>query len=110
MPGPSPRRKERDDSVDSSPRTSKIKRHISLPPITRPGEQYENEDEKVLKGPKVLQLLHTIVKMREEHKALTDQVAELALELKSARDDYNTLHRGPGVKIERLEKKVGKGN
>ncbi|RLN04394.1 hypothetical protein C2845_PM13G05630 [Panicum miliaceum] len=110
MPGPSPKRKERDESVDSSPRASKIMRHISPPPITRPGVQYESEDDKVFKGPKVVQLLRTIVKMHEEHKKLSDQVAELALDLKSARDDYDTLRRGRGVRIERLEKKVGKGN
>ncbi|RLN05068.1 hypothetical protein C2845_PM13G23020 [Panicum miliaceum] len=110
MPGPSPKRKERDESVDSSPRASKIMRHISPPPITRPGVQYESEDDKVFKGPKVVQLLRTIVKMHEEHKKLSDQVAELTLDLKSARDDYDTLRRGRGVKIERLEKKVGKGN
>ncbi|RLN05084.1 hypothetical protein C2845_PM13G05610 [Panicum miliaceum] len=109
MPGPSPKRKERDESVDSSPRASKIMRHISPPPITRPGVQYESEDDKVFKGPKVVQLLRTIVKMHEEHKKLSDQVAELALDLKSARDDYDTLRRGRGVRIERLEKKVGKG-
>ncbi|RLM68858.1 hypothetical protein C2845_PM17G10300 [Panicum miliaceum] len=73
MPGPSPKRKERDESVDSSPRASKIRRHISPPPITRPGGQYESEDDKVLKGPKVLQLLCTIVKIREENKALSDK-------------------------------------
>ncbi|RLN43493.1 hypothetical protein C2845_PM01G45130 [Panicum miliaceum] len=79
-------------------------------PITRPGGQYEIEDDKALKGPKVLQLLRTIVKMREEHKTLSDQVAELTLELKSTKDDYDTLFRSLGIKIERLEKKVGKGN
>ncbi|RLN36172.1 hypothetical protein C2845_PM03G28870 [Panicum miliaceum] len=68
------------------------------------------EDDKVPKGPKVMQLLCTIVKMREEHKKLSDQVAELALDLKSGRDDYDTLRRGLGTKIERLEMKVGKSN
>jgi hypothetical protein len=37
-------------------------------------------------------------------------VAELMLELKSVKDDYDTLCRGLGVKIERLEKRVEKGN
>ncbi|RLN29729.1 hypothetical protein C2845_PM05G20080 [Panicum miliaceum] len=54
MPGPSPKRKERDEFFDSSPRVSKIRRHISPPPITRPGGQYESENDKVLKRPKML--------------------------------------------------------
>ncbi|RLM45244.1 hypothetical protein C2845_PMPSC027509 [Panicum miliaceum] len=86
MPGPSHKRKVRDESVDSSPRASKIKRHISPPPITRPGGQYE------------------------KHKKLSDQVAELTLEFKSMKDDYDTLRRGLGVKIEHLENKVEKHN
>lgn len=110
MVGPSPKRKEKDEFVDSSPRASKVRRHLSQPPITCPDGQYESEDDMVLKGPKVIQLLRTIIKMREEHKNHSDQVAELALELKSLKDDYHTLRRGLGIKIERLEKKVEKGN
>ena len=43
-------------------------------------------------------------------KGLSDRVAELTLELKSVKDDYDMLRRGLGVKIERLEKRVVKGN
>ena len=76
---------------------------IPPPLITRPGGQYESDDEKVLKGPKVAQLLRTVIKLRDGHK-------ELTLELKSIKDDYNTLRRGLGIKIECLEKCVEKGN
>ena len=44
------------------------------------------------------------------HKELSDRVTELTLELKSVKDDYDTLRRGLGVKIESLEKRVEKGN
>jgi len=67
-------------------------------------------DEKVLKGPKVAQLLCTVIKLHDGHKELSDQVAELTLELKSIKDDYDMLRRGLGVKIECLEKCVEKGN
>jgi hypothetical protein len=87
-----------------------VKRHIPPPLITRPGGQYESEDEQVLKGPKVAQLPCTIIKLRDGHKELRDRVAELTLELKSIKDDYDTLRRGLGVKIERLEKCIEKGN
>ena len=36
------------ESVASTPK--KVKRHLTPPRITRPGGQYESEDEKVLKG------------------------------------------------------------
>lgn len=110
MPEPSPKMKERDESIDSSPKTSKVRRHLSPPPITCPEGQYESDSEKVLKGPKVIQLLRTIVELRKDQKKMGDQVAELTLELMSVRDDYNTLRRGLGAKIEHLEKNVGKGN
>ena len=87
-----------------------MKRHIPPPLITCPGGQYESEDEQVLKGPKVAQLLCTVIKLRDGHKELSDRVAELTQELKSVKDDYDTLRRGLGVKIERLEKCVEKGN
>ena len=90
--------------------TKRVKRHIPHPLITRPGGQYESEDEQVLKGPKVAQLLRTIIKLRDGQKELSDRVAELTLELKSVKDDYDMLRRGLGVKIERLEKRVEKGN
>ena len=64
----------------------------------------------VLKGPKVTQLLRTIIKLRDGQKELSDRVAELTLELKSIKDDYDTLRRGLGVKMERLETKVEKGS
>jgi hypothetical protein len=80
------------------------------PPTTRPGGQYESEEEQVLKGPKVAQLLRIVIKLRDGHKELSDRVAELTLELKSVKDDYNTLRRSLGIKIERLEKRVEKGN
>jgi hypothetical protein len=111
MPGLSPKDKGEAESVASSPKGAKrIKRHISPPLITRPGGQYESEDEKVLKGPKVAQLLRTIIKLRDGHKELSDRMAELTLELKSIKDDYDTLRRVLGVKMERLEKKVEKGS
>ena len=53
--------------------------------------------------PKVTQLLRTVIKLRDGHKELSDQVAELTLELKSVKDDYDTLHHGLGVKIEYME-------
>ena len=48
--------------------------------------------------------------MRDGQKELSDRMAELTLELKSIKDDYDTLRRGLGVKIECLEKRVEKGN
>ena len=80
------------------------------PPITRPGGQFESDDEQVLKGPKVALLLCTMIKLRDGHKELSDRVAELTLELKSIKDDYDMLRRGLGIKIECLEKRVEKGN
>ena len=80
------------------------------PPITRPSGQFESDDEQVLKGLMVAQLLRTVIKLRDGHKELSDRVAELTLELKSVKDDYDTLRRGLGVKIECLEKRVEKGN
>ena len=110
MPGLSPRDKGEAESMASSPKgVKRVKRHIP-PPITRPGGQYESNDEKVLKGPKVAQLLCTVIELRDDHKEVSDQVAELTLELKSVKHDYDTLRRGLGVKIERLEKRVEKGN
>ena len=107
MPGLSPKDKGEAESVASSPKGAKrVKRHILPPPITPPGGQYESEDEQVLKGPKVAQLLRTIIKLRDGQKELSDRMVELTLELKSIKDDYDTLRRGLGVKIERLEKKV----
>ncbi|RLM69767.1 hypothetical protein C2845_PM17G09470 [Panicum miliaceum] len=110
MASPSPKRK-RDESVDSSPRASKVRRHISPPLITTLGGQYESDDDdKVLKGPKVAQLLHNIIEMRKEHKRLSDQVSELTLELRSIRDDYDTLNRGLCSKVKTLAKTIGKNN
>ena len=37
-------------------------------------------------------------------------MAELTLELKTVKDDYDTLCHVLGVRIERLEKRVEKGN
>ena len=76
----------------------------------RPGGQFESDDEQVLKGPKVAQLLRTVIKLHNGRKELSDRVAELTLELNSVKDDYDMLRRGLGVKIERLEKHVEKGN
>ena len=59
------------------PPPKRVKRHLSPPPITRPGGQYESEDEKVLKGPKVIQLLKTIIGLKKDNQKLTDQVAEM---------------------------------
>ena len=51
-----------------------------------------------------------MIKLRDGHKELSDRVVELTLELKSVKDDFDTLRRGLGVKIECLEKHVEKGN
>ena len=51
-----------------------------------------------------------MIKLRDGHKELSDRVAELTLELKSVKDDYDMLRRGLGIKIECLEKRVEKGN
>ncbi|RLN39843.1 hypothetical protein C2845_PM01G48280 [Panicum miliaceum] len=106
MVSPSPKRK-RDESVDSSPRASRVRRHISPPPITRPGGHNESEDDKVLKGPTVAQLLRNIIEMHKEHKKLSDQVAELTLELKFVKDDYNMLRRSLCSKVNTLAKTIG---
>jgi len=97
--------------VASSPEGAKhVKRHIPPPPITRPGGQFESDAEQVLKGPKVAQLFCTVIKLRDGHKELSDHVAELTLELKFIKDDYDMLRRSLDVKIERLEKRIEKGN
>ena len=44
-----------------------MKRHLTPPPNTRHGGQYESEDKKVLKGPKVVQLQRTIVALKKEN-------------------------------------------
>ena len=107
MPSLSPKDKGEAEFLASSPKgTKRIKRHSPPPPITRPGGQFENDDEQVLKGPTVAQLLRTVIKLCDGHKELRDRVAELTLELKSIKDDYNTLRRSLGVKIECLEKRV----
>jgi len=111
MPGLSPKDKGEAESVASSPKGVKcFKRHIPPPPITRPDGQYESEDEQVLKGPKVAQLLRIVIKLRDGHKELSNCVAELTLELKSVKDDYDMLRHSLGVNIECLEKRVKKGN
>jgi hypothetical protein len=51
-----------------------------------------------------------VIKLRDGHKEFSDRVAELTSELMSVKDDFDTLRRGLGVKIERLEKRVEKGN
>ena len=85
------------------PPIKRVKRHLT-PPITRPGGQYESEDEKVLNWPKVVQLLKTIVALKKENQKQGDQLAELSLELKSVKDDLDTLRRGLSSRISRLEK------
>ena len=111
MPGLSPKDKGEAESVASSPKgVKRVKRHIPPPPITRPGGQYESEDEQVLKGPKVAQLLCIVIRLRDGHKELSNCVAELTLEFKSVKDDYDMLRHSLGVKIECLEKRVKKGN
>ena len=88
MPGLSPKDKGEAESMASSPKGAKcVKRHIPPPPITRPGGQFESDDEQVLKGPKVAQLLRTVIKLRDGQKELSDRMAELTLELKSVKDD-----------------------
>ena len=81
-----------------------VKRHLTPPPITRPRGQYESEDEKVLKGPKVVQLLRTIVASKKENQKQGDQLAELSLERKSVKDDLDTLRCGLSSRISCLEK------
>jgi hypothetical protein len=111
MPGLSPKDKGQAESVDSSPRASKrVKRHLTPPRMTRPGGHYKSSDEKVLKGPKVIQLLRTIIEMCKEHKKLSDQVAELSQGLASLRDEYDTLRRGLSSKMQHFAKDVEKGN
>ena len=90
------------ESVASTPK--RVKRHLTPPPITHPGGQYESEDEKVLKGPKVIQLLKSIVALKKENQKQGNQLAELSLELKSVKDDLDTLRRGLSSRISRLEK------
>ena len=51
-----------------------------------------------------------MIKLRDGHNELSDRVAELTLELKSVKDDYDMLRHGLDVTIERLEKRVEKGN
>ena len=102
FPALSPKEKGEAESVASTPK--KVKRHLTPPPITRPGGQYESEDEKVLKGPRVVQLLKTIVALKKENQKQGDQLAELSLELKSVKDDLDTLRRGLSSRISRLEK------
>ena len=66
MPGLSPKDKGEAESMASSPKGAKcVKRHILPPRITRPSGQYESEDEQVLKGPKVAQLLRTVIKLHD---------------------------------------------
>ncbi|RLN22445.1 hypothetical protein C2845_PM07G09240 [Panicum miliaceum] len=48
--------------------------------------------------------------MRKEHKKLSDQVAELTLELKSIKDDCDTLRRGLCSKVNTLAKTIGKNS
>jgi hypothetical protein len=111
MPGLSPKDKGEAEYMASSPKGAKrVQRHIPPPPIMRPGGQFESDNEQVLKGPKVTQLLRTVIKLRDGHKELSDRVAELTLELMSVKDDFDTLRHGLGVKIECLEKRVEKGN
>ena len=73
MPGLSPKDKGEAEFVASSPKgVKRVKRHIPPPPITRPGGQYESEDEQVLKGPKAAQLFCTVIKLCDGHKELSD--------------------------------------
>ena len=51
-----------------------------------------------------------MIKRRDGQKELSDRVVKLTLELMSVKDDYDTLRRCLGVKIECLEKRVEKGN
>ena len=66
MLGLSPKDKGEAESVASSPKGAKrVKRHIPPPPIACPGAQFESDDEQVLKGPKVAQLLRTVIKLHD---------------------------------------------
>jgi hypothetical protein len=102
FPALSTKEKGEAESIASTPK--RVKRHLTPPPITRPGRQYESEEEKVLKGPKVIQLLKTIVALKKEHQKQGDQLAEMSLELMSVMDDFETLRRGLCSRIARLEK------
>ena len=55
-----------------------------------------------------MDIRNTVIKLRDGQKELSDRVAELTVELKSFKDEYDTLHRVLGVKIECLEKRVKK--
>ena len=65
FPALSPKEKGEAESVASTPK--RVKMNLTPPPITRPRGQYESEDEKVLKGPKVVQLLKTIAALKKEN-------------------------------------------
>ena len=71
MPGLFPKDKGEAESVASSPKGAKrVKRHIPPPPMTRPGGQFESDVEQVLMGPKVTQLLFTVIKLRDGTRSL----------------------------------------
>ena len=72
MPGLSPKDKGEAESVASSPKGAKrVKRHVPPGSMTRSGGQYVSDDEQVLKGPKVAQLLRTVIKLCDGHKELS---------------------------------------
>jgi hypothetical protein len=102
FPALSPREKGEAESVASTPK--RVKRNLTPPPITRPSGQYESEEEKVLKGPKVIQLLRTVVALKKENWKQGDWLAEMSLKLKSVKDDFETLRRGLCSRISHLEK------
>ena len=70
FPALSPKEKVEAESGASTPKREK--RHLTPPAITCPRGQYESEDEKVLKGPNVIQLLRTIVGLKKDNQKLTD--------------------------------------
>ena len=51
----------------------------------------------------MVQLLKTIVALKKENQKQGDQLAELSLELKSVKDDLDTLRRGLSSGISCLE-------
>ena len=52
----------------------------------------------------MIQLLKTIVALKKENQKQGDQLVLLFLELRSVKDDLDTLRRGLSSRISRLEK------
>jgi hypothetical protein len=86
---------------------SKVRRHLSSPPIRRPGGKFYGSDEKFPKAPSVKQLTSMIVNLRLEN---SDALAEWKLQTKELKDDFRTLRCGLCTKIKGLYKASGHDN